>query len=135
MDPLEDGTLVIYTAPSKSKEDTSRSVLHYIDHFEDTKPNKWFWILDCKDMKSMNLLTKYNIDLSIVNLIQTTYADTLLKIYIINPTWAIRLLINFIMPFFSSTLHRRLVCIEEIDTISILKAAGISDKTITKILE
>lgn len=126
---LTDGkTNVFYTAPANAMEedDSPEAVTYYLAHFEETRPNTWIWVFNCKGMKTRDLI-KSGIGRKLAEVVQQTYFDTLLGIYIVNPSWAMKALIAFLKPFLRKETYQRIhVCsLGLIDTVNTLERVGL----------
>ena len=131
-------TNLYYTCPALAEEqdDSPEGLTYYLAHFEATKPNPWIWIFDCKGMKSKDLI-KSGLGKRMAEVVQQTYFDTLLGIYILNPTFGIKALIAFINPFLKKETKAKIhVCsLGPIDMINRLESIGVQRNdllTITK---
>ena len=126
---LRDGQTHIYytsVADATEADDSPESVSYYLHHFEETKPHKWIWIFDCKGMQTKDLI-KSGMSKKLSDTVQNTYHNTLLHVYIINPTMAIRALLTFLHPFLLKETRNKIhVCsLGLIDTINKLETAGV----------
>lgn len=126
---LQDGkTNVFYTCPAQAieAEDSPEAIQYYLAHFEQTKPNSWIWIFDCKGMKAKDLI-KSGMGKKLAETVQKTYFDTLIGIYIINPNWTMKALITFLKPFLLKETYQRihLCSLGLIDTVNRLERAGV----------
>jgi len=133
---LADGKTIYYTAPARTqeKEDSPEVVDYYIQHFEETRPNKWIWVFDCQGMKSSDLLK--GCGKRIKEIVHNNCFDTLTAIYIVNPTWAIKTLTGFIKPFVLKENREKLhICsLGPIDVITRLQASGIPPAELSQIM-
>lgn len=126
---LQDGkTLVFYTCPAQATEaeDSPEAVQYYLTHLEATRPHPWIWIFDCKGMKAKDLIQS-GMGRHLADTVQKTYFDTLLGIYIVHPSWAMKTLIRFLKPFLRKETYARihLCSLGLIDTVNTLERAGI----------
>jgi hypothetical protein len=123
-------TTVYYTNPALAEEedDSPEAVQYYLAHFESTRPNSWIWLFNCKGMKTKDLI-KSGMAKKLAETVQKTYFDTLLGIYIINPTFSIKTLITFLSPFLRKETKARihLCSLGLIDTMNKLESAGVQN--------
>ena len=129
-------TNIFYTAPALAEEaeDSPEALQHYLAHFEDTKPTSWVWIFDCKGMVSKDLV-KSGMGKRLAEIVQANYFDTLLGVYIVNPTWAMKTLLAFLMPFLRKDTRAKLhVCsLGPLDTVQRIQSLGVKGNEINSI--
>ena len=134
---LADGTTSLYyTKPALATEDESPdSINDFIQHFEDTRPNSWFWIFDCKDMKSKNFVSNGS-GLKMAKLIQTEYYSSLNGIIVINPSTTMNIFLGIIRPFLKSETKAKIhVCsLGLINIVNKLQSIGSTQKDIQKVI-
>ena len=129
-------TNLFYTCPqaAEEQEDSPEAVSYYLAHFESTRPNPWIWIFDCRGIKSKDLI-KSGMAKKLAETVQKTYFDSLIGVYIVNPTLTIKALLTFLSPFLRKETKAKLhVCsLGLIDTINKLEIAGVSTPTLATI--
>ena len=134
---LEDNTALFYTAPrlAEVQTDTPDNVQFYVDHFDETFPNPWIWIFDCKDMKANNFISN-GVGRRVADLLQTEKYQTLKTIYIINPNMILRMFIKFISPFLKDATKARfkVLSLGPIEILSTLQGHGVNQENIQKVL-
>jgi hypothetical protein len=126
---LRDGvTNIFYTslANSKDPEDSPDTLAGYLFHMQETRPYPWIWIVDCRGMKSKDLLCS-GLGKALTDIVQHTYIETLSGVYILHPSIAMNALIQCIKPFlYKETRQRIHLCsLGLIDTVNRLESAGI----------
>ena len=96
----KNGVSVYYTNPSKSKlyTDTDGILSHYDNALKQIRDKKWVWIFDSEGFDLKHAL-EVKTGTGIAKLLTDKYADNLLEIKIINPTWHIRTMLTAIWPF------------------------------------
>ncbi len=124
-------TRIYYTNPSNNSPE---EILYYIHHFEETKPHPWVWILDCNGVLTKDLL-KPKVVQMLKELSQTTSCDTLLHVFVINPSTTITALLNILNPFLVKETRNKihLCSLGLIDTINKFQNVGISKTEINLI--
>jgi hypothetical protein len=131
---LRDGmTNIFYTNPIEP-DDSPEAYQYYMAHFQDTEPNPWIWIFDCKGMKAKDL-THSKLAKRLIDSIQSKYKDTLRGIFIINPNWCITSLFTVVKPFLHKEAKSKVhICsLGLIDTINKLETAGVHSTTLQKL--
>ncbi len=131
---LRDGvTNIFYTNPLEP-DDSPDAYQYYMAHFQETEPNPWIWIFDCKGMKTKDL-TQSKLARILIEGIQSKYKDTLRGIFIINPVWCITSLFTVMKPFIHKEAKSKIhICsLGLIDTINKLENAGVHSTTLQKL--
>ncbi len=136
---LRDNTThIFYTslADSSEPEDSPDTLAGYLYHMNETRPHPWIWILDCKGMKSADLL-RSGLVKALTDVVQFTNIETLLSVYILHPTIAMNAVIQCIKPFlYKETRQRIHVCnMGLIDTVNRLETAGVTRPAMIKITQ
>lgn len=130
----DSNTNIFYTCPglAQDQDDSPEAVSYYLAHFETTKPNPWIWIFDCRGIKSKDLI-KSGMAKKLAETIQKSYFDTLLGVYIVNPTITIKALLTFLSPFLCKETKAKLhICsLGLIDTMNKLERVGVQKLDIT----
>jgi len=105
------GDNLYYTKPANAKEDESvDDVDNFIQHFEDTQPYPWYWVFDCKDMKSRKFISNGS-GLRMARIIQTERYSTLKGIFIIHPTTSINIFLGIAKHFLKEDMKSKIhVC-------------------------
>jgi hypothetical protein len=133
---LTSSTNLFYTAPALAEEadDSPDALPYYLAHIEDTRPNPWIWIFDCKGMLSKDLL-KNGMGKRLSEVVQTNTFDTLVAVYIVNPTWTIKTLLTFLHPFLRKEMRAKLhVCsLGPLDTLQRIQSLGVKEGEIHSI--
>ena len=96
----KNGVYIYYTNPTKSKlyTDTDGILSHYDNALKQIRDKKWVWIFDSEGFDLKHAL-EVKTGTGIAKLLTDKYADNLLEIKIINPTWHIRTMLTAIWPF------------------------------------
>lgn len=136
---LRDNTThIFYTSLGESTEpeDSPDTLAGYLFHMHETRPHPWLWIVDCRGMKSKDLL-RSGLTKTLTEVIQYTNIETLLGVYILHPTMAMNAVIQCIKPFlYKETRQRIHVCnLGLIDTVNRLESAGVTRNTMVKITQ
>lgn len=126
---LRDGkTHIFYTslANAVDPEDSPDTLLGYLYHMNETRPHPWIWLLDCRGMKTKDLVHG-SMAKQLSEVVQHVNIETLSSVFILHPTWAMNALVQFIKPFlYKETRQRIHICnLGLIDTINRLENAGI----------
>jgi hypothetical protein len=98
----KDGVCTYYTKPINSKlyTDTDGILSHYDNALKQIGDKKWIWIFD-SDGFDLKHAMEVKTGTGIAKLLTEKYADNLLEIKIINPTWHIRTMLTAVWPFLS----------------------------------
>ena len=96
----KNGVCTYYTNPSKSKlyTDTEGILSHYENALKQVGNNKWVWIFD-SDGFNIKHAMEVKTGTGIAKLLTDKYAENLLEVKIINPTWHIKSMLTAIWPF------------------------------------
>ena len=97
-----------YTCPAKAiKYDDNKGILKHYKGMLDNYPNEdWIWVFDGKGFEMKHAI---NIGLAIdLAKLIATYKNTLKKIYIINPSWHIKSIINITAPFLPDEIKKNI---------------------------
>ena len=107
------GVAVYYTCPAEAirYDDIPGIVAHYDGVLsennhgcKDQSVGAWMWILDCQGFEVKHM-REIGVAIALAKLITSTYATTLVKIIVANPTWHIRIIINVVWPFLSQSVR------------------------------
>ena len=100
----KNGICIYYTKPINSKlyTDTDGILSHYDNALKQIGDKKWSWIFD-SDGFDLKHAMEVKTGTGIAKLLTEKYADNLLEIKIINPTWHIRTMLTAVWPFLSQT--------------------------------
>ena len=126
---LRDGiSNIFYTslADATEPEDSPDTLAGYLFHMQEVQAHPWIWILDCRGMKSKDLL-RSGLAKQLINVVQHTNIETLHGVFILYPTMAMNAVIQCIKPFlYKETRNRIHLCnMGLIDTINRLESAGV----------
>lgn len=96
----KNGIAVYYTNPSKSKlyTDTDGILSHYDNALKQIGDKKWSWIFDSEGFNIKHAL-EVKTGTEIAKLLTDKYADNLMEVKIINPTWHIKSMLAVVLPF------------------------------------
>jgi len=134
---MSDGkTTLYYTKPSIAVEDHSPdNVADFISHFEDTRPNNWFWIFDCKGMKSKDFISNGS-GRKMTEILQTPHYSTLSGVFIVNATMTMKVFLGIIKPFLKreTTAKIHLCSSGLISFADKLQSIGSAQKDIQKVI-
>jgi hypothetical protein len=136
---LRDNTTnIFYTSLGESTdpEDSPDTLAGYLFHMHETRPSSWIWVLDCRGMKSKDLL-RTGLIKSLTDVVQSTNIETLRGVYILHPTIAMNAVIQCIKPFlYKETRQRIHLCnMGLIDTVNRLELAGVTRPAMIKITQ
>jgi len=110
----KNGVCIYYTNPTESKQYTdSDEIIEYYDNaLKQIGNKKWVWIFD-----SYRLDMKHALDIKtgtgIAELLTNKYANNLLEIKIINPTWHIKTMIKAVIPFLDKMLRDKIKVLKD----------------------
>ncbi len=143
-------THIYYTAPSKCTEpdDTPEAIDYYLLHLQDTKDKKWIWIFDCQNMNSKDLFKSPRVEGGILptfsgivkkfsKMVEEVYFDSLMDVYIIQPTTSIKAIWTFIKPFLAKETCKRIhFCSDGIlDVVLTLEKRGVKRQELTSLTQ
>lgn len=100
---------IIYSCPGDAKATDKESVIaHITEVLEAQKGKKWIWIVDGKGF-GVKQAARVKTSTAIMNLITSTYNDTLLEIRMVNPTKYVVGVFKTIVPFMHPSLKNKIV--------------------------
>ena len=110
----KNGVCIYYTNPTKSKlyTDTDGIISHYDNALKQIGDKKWVWIFDSEGFDLKHAL-EVKTGTGIAKLLTDTYADNLLEIKIINPTWHIKTMLNVIWPFLNQATRNKIKILDD----------------------
>lgn len=110
----KDGVCTYYTKPINSKlyTDTDGILSHYDNALKQIGDKKWIWIFD-SDGFDLKHAMEVKTGSGIAKLLTEKYADNLLEIKIINPTWHIRTMLTAVWPFLSQTTRDKIKILKD----------------------
>jgi hypothetical protein len=131
-------THIYYTAPSKctGPVDTPEAVDYYLLHLQDTKDKKWIWIFDCQNMSSKDLFNT-SVTKKFSKIVEEVYFDTLLNVYIVQPTIGIKAIWSFIKPFLEKETCKRIHFCSDglLDVVLTLEKRGVKRQELTSLTQ
>ena len=135
---LKDGiTAIFYTSPRRIQivEDTEEYVKGIYEHFKETAPNKWIWIFDSKDMMSGKSLSNKTV-VKLAQHVQSEYASTLMRTFIVNPSTVMRVFLGVVRPFLKKATNDSIyMCsLGLVEVVHKLQEIGVQPTDIPKIL-
>ena len=109
-----DDIIYYYTCPAKaSKYNDREGILSHYDGELNSKGEKpWIWIFDCIGF-DMRHSMEIRLAIDMAKLITRSHGDSLVKVYVINPTFFIQIIVNAIWPFLSH--HIRSIIVYDVD--------------------
>jgi len=109
-----DDIVYYYTCPAKaSKYNDREGILSHYDGELNSKGTKpWIWIFDCTGF-DMRHSMEIRLAIDMAKLITRSHGDSLVKVYVINPTFFIQIIVNAIWPFLSH--HIRSIIVYDVD--------------------
>jgi hypothetical protein len=92
---------IMYTCAADCTDysNTKAITTHIANYLEAEKLVPWTWVFDCRGIKTKHTL-QIDLAINITRLIQDKYSENLQKIYILNPTQGVDILLTNILPFF-----------------------------------
>jgi hypothetical protein len=96
---------LFYSCPAKATKyfESSGVIDHFRVHLEENNNNPWAYILDCKGF-TMWHATQIHISMTLADMIQNRYGKSLKKVWIINYSWPIKIILNAILTVLSDDL-------------------------------
>jgi hypothetical protein len=76
---------------------------HFRQHLEQNKHHPWAYILDCEGF-TLSHATQLHMSMALADMIQNTYGKSLKKVWIINSSWPIKLVLNAMWAVLSDDL-------------------------------
>jgi hypothetical protein len=105
----EDDAVIIYSCPGDAKATDKESVVNHISEVLDQQNGKkWVWIIDGKGF-GVRQASRVTTSTAIMNLITSTYNDSLTEIRIVNPTKYVVGIFKTIVPFMHPSLKKKIV--------------------------
>lgn len=117
----KNGITTYYTKPSKmyQYDDAEEALKEYNKIFNHLGNNKWSWIID-GDGFEFTYALEMKSGVGFAKLITGPHGNHLQEIKIINPTWAVRAIIKFMMPFLNDSTRKKVKLLSD-RTYSILE--------------
>jgi len=96
---------LFYSCPAKATKyfESPGVIDHFRQHLEQNNHHPWAYILDCKGF-TMRHATQIGTSIALVDMIQKTYGKSLKKVWIINYSWAIKIVLNAMWAVLSDDL-------------------------------
>lgn len=116
---------LFYSCPAKATKyfESPGVIDHFKIHLENNKNNSWAYIIDC-DGFTLRHAIEIKTTLALVDIMTNDYRESLKKVWIINLTWPMRLVLRTMWPIL--TTHLRSIVetsdktLEQIQTITFL---------------
>ena len=104
----KNGVSVYYTNPTKAKlyTDTVGILSHYDNALKQVGNKKWVWIFDSEGFDLKHAL-EVKTGSGIAKLLTDKYADNLVEVKIINPTWHIKSMLTVVWPFLTDSTKNK----------------------------
>ncbi len=104
----KNGVSIYYTNPTKAKlyKDTDGILSHYDNALAQVGNKKWIWIFDSDGFDLKHAL-EVKTGSGIAKLLTDKYADNLVEVKIINPTWHIKSMMTVVWPFLSESTKNK----------------------------
>ena len=95
-----------YSCPAKAtKYFESEGVIdHFKTHLEKTNGKPWAYILDCKGF-TLKHATQINTSIALADMITNRFGESLQKVWIMNPTWTIHIVLKAMIPILTTRLQ------------------------------
>lgn len=105
----KNGISVYYTNPSKARlyTDSNGILGHYDRALAELGNKKWMWIFDSEGFDLKHAL-EVKTGTGIAKLLTEKYADNLVEVKIINPTWHIKSMLNVVWPFLETSTKNKI---------------------------
>lgn len=112
-----DNTSIMYTCPADAKRynDKEGILVHYRNVLDRLKGRKWIWIFDGIDF-GMKQAMEIKMAIELAMMISNEYSENLLKIFIINETWHIKIVYNTLLPFLTDRVTKIIYFIGDIES-------------------
>ena len=96
---------LFYSCPAKATKyfESPGVIDHFRQHLEQNNHHPWAYILDCKGF-TMRHATQISTLMALADMIQNTYGKSLKKVWIINHSWPIKLVLNTVLVVLSDDL-------------------------------
>lgn len=110
----KNGVCIYYTNPTKAKlyTDTEGILTHYDNALKQVGNKKWIWIFD-SDGFDMKHALEVKTGIGIAELLTDKYANNLVEIKIINPTWHIKTMLKAVMPFLDKVTRDKIKILKD----------------------
>ena len=110
----KNGVYIYYTNPTKAKlyTDTEGILTHYDNALKQVGNKKWIWIFD-SDGFDMKHALEVKTGIGIAELLTDKYANNLVEIKIINPTWHIKTMLKAVMPFLDKVTRDKIKILKD----------------------
>ena len=107
-------TVLFYTNPSKAIQYRDRDGIlnHYTNALHSIENKRWTWIFD-SDGFGWHHALEVNTGIGIAKLITNTFAQTLNKIIVINPSWHIQFMLLAVWPFLEEDTKQKITILED----------------------
>jgi hypothetical protein len=116
---------LFYSCPAKATKyfESPGVIDHFKKHLEQNNHHSWAYILDCKGF-TLHHATQLQTSIDLVTMVQNNYGHSLKKIWIINYSWPIKILLNAMLLVLSDDLKMLIETsdktVEQIQGMSIL---------------
>jgi hypothetical protein len=96
---------LFYSCPAKATKyfESPGVIDHFRQYLEENNGHPWAYILDCSGF-TLSHATQIQTSIALVDMIQNTHGKTLKKVWIINHSWTIKIVLNTIFAVLSDDL-------------------------------
>jgi hypothetical protein len=97
---------LFYSCPAKATKyfESEGVIEHFRSHLQKNNGKPWAYVLDCEGF-TLRHATQIQTSMALVDMITGKYGDSLKKVWIINPTWTIQIMIRAMMPILTNRLR------------------------------
>lgn len=116
---------LFYSCPAKATKyfESPGVIDHFKKHLEQNNHHPWAYILDCEGF-TLRHATQIPTSMALADMIQKTYGKSLKKVWIINHSWSIKIVLNAMLLVLSDDLKMLIETsdktVEQIQGMSIL---------------
>ena len=98
---------LFYSCPAKATKyfESEGVISHFRQYLEENNGHPWAYILDCEGF-TLSHATQIQTSIALVDMIQNTHGKALKKVWIINHSWTIKILLNTMWSMLSDDLKR-----------------------------
>jgi CRAL/TRIO domain len=96
---------LFYSCPAKATKyfESPGVINHFRQYLEENSHHPWAYILDCEGF-TLRHATQIHMSIVLADMIQNTYGKSLKKVWIINSSWPIKIVLNTILTILSDDL-------------------------------
>jgi len=97
---------LFYSCPAKATKyfESEGVIEHFNVHLKKNNGKPWAYILDCEGFTLLHS-TQIKTSMALADMVTNKYGDSLKKVWIINATWTIHIMLRAVMPILSNRLQ------------------------------